>query len=97
MSATKIQEAKDGLANLLDRLVDLTEAEIKTLSSKIEELEEKNEVLLEEIEELKEESLVLPDGFSKNIISMGTLSDLFENLNRIPISEIESLVNKYKI
>lgn len=94
MSLETIKESKGKLVGLINELVNLTEKEIENLSSKIEDLEIK-------VEELEEELKIkvpfnYPKGFNANIVVVGVLEDLFENLNRIPVSEIEALVNKYK-
>jgi len=95
MSLKTIEKAKENLIDLITNLVELTEKEVEKLSTEIEEKES-------EIEELKEElnnttPFKYPKGFNANIVVVGALEELFENLNRIPISEIEELVAKYRI
>lgn len=91
----ELTSAKGSKEELQDEIQDL-EADVKKLKSKIEDLEEENEVLEEENNSL-DTRFQIPDGVNDNIILSGVLEDLFSNLSRIPVAEIESLVKKYSI
>lgn len=89
---TSVKGEKEDFESKLDD----AETELKKLESRIEDLEEENVVLEEENNSL-DTRFQIPSGVNDNIIISGVLEDLFSNLTRIPISEIESLVKKYSI
>jgi len=72
------------------------EEKIEKLERKVSDLEEETECLEEQLEE-KSGYFEYPQGFDNNIIVVGVLESLFENMDRIPISDLEDFVNKYSI
>lgn len=79
------------------------EDEIRDLKSDINNLDEKNDDLRDDVrslerqvEELEKDSRFTLDGMHDNIATELVIKSLFENLDHIPISELESFINKYK-
>jgi len=91
----ELTSVKGDKEELQDEVSDL-EADVKKLKSEIEDLEEENEVIKEESGSI-DTRFQIPTGVSDNIILSGVLEDLFSNLSRIPVAEIEGLVKKYSI
>jgi len=91
----ELTSVKGDKAELQDEASDLRD-DVKKLKSRIEDLEEETECLEEQLEE-KSDCFEYPQGFDNNIVVVGVLESLFENMDRIPISDLEDFVNKYSI
>jgi len=91
----ELTSVKGDKEELQDEASDLRD-DVKKLKSKIKDLEEENEVLEEENNSL-DTRFQIPDGVNDNIILSGVLEDLFSNLSRIPVSDLEEFVKKYAI
>lgn len=76
---------------------------IDNLESKIDNLENDKTDLKDEINILNsdledfDKSFQYPKGFNDNIVVVGVLESLFENLDRIPVSDLEDFINKYAV
>ena len=77
--------------------------EIRDLKSEINSTEEKNDDLRDEVrslerevEELVQDSRFTLEGIHDNISTELVMESLFENLDHIPITQLESFINKYK-
>lgn len=74
------------------------------LKKQIEKLREKNETLKEEVSELQEEiqelesieKYELPKHLSTLRIT-SAINDVIDNIERIPVNELEEFVNKFKL
>lgn len=93
----------DSLKEATELLLDHSETEIRNLKSentrlseKLEEAEETIEFLEEDIEKTEQDSRFILEGIHDNIVTELVIKSLFENLDHIPISELESFINKYK-
>ena len=93
----------DSLKEATELLLDHSETEIRNLKSentrlseKLQEAEETIECLEEDIEKSEQDSRFILEGIHDNIATELVIKSLFENLDHIPISEIESFINKYK-
>lgn len=76
------------------------EEQDQTISAHVKEIVDlKEEVAsFEEIIGEKEKNCFeLPKGFQSNIVTDLALEKLFENLSRIPASDLEDFVNKYAV
>jgi len=91
----ELTSVKGDKEELQDEASDLRD-DVEKLKSKIEDLEEEIGVLEEENNSL-DTRFQIPEGVSDNIILSGALEDLFLNLSKIPVSEIENLVKKYSL
>jgi len=93
----------DSLKEATELLLDHSETEIRNLKSensrlsdKLQEADETIECLEEDIEKTEQDSRFILEGIHDNITTSLAMENLFENLDHIPISELESFINKYK-
>ena len=93
----------DSLKEATELLLDQSETEIRNLKSentrlqeKLDEADETIESLQEDIEKTEQDSRFVLEGIHDNISTELVMQSLFENLDHIPIPELESFINKYK-
>lgn len=89
---TSVRSDKEDLE---ENETELTE-KVVVLERKVSDLQEENEVL-EEANNSLDTRFQIPDGVNDNIILSGVLEDLFSNLSRIPVSDLEEFVTKYAV
>lgn len=102
MSKTSLEIVElinNSAADLLTKIGEL-EVISENLESKISEQNDEIEELEGELNDIEEDE----DSFNfelrkdqNNLRNISCLEELFENLDRIPINELEELVNKYKL
>lgn len=93
----------DSLKEATELLLDESDTEIRNLkkensnlSKKLEDAEETIECLEEDIKTTKQDSRFILEGIHDNIITEAVIESLFENLDHIPITELESFINQHK-
>lgn len=71
---------------------------LESHEKEITKLNEENESLQGEIEELNEGlKIQIPEGIHNNIRTMSCIESLINNLDYVPINELEQLVSKYAV
>ena len=89
------KEAEDIFEEYDDEIQDY-KSDISRLAKKNEDLDEEIECLEKQVEELESDSPFILEGVHDNIVTKLTVENLFENLDHIPVAELESFINKYK-
>lgn len=88
--------SKDNFLIMLDGLKAEAEEVFSIYEDKIRDANDEVEGLEEQVSELENRDMFYVDKHNLNIVTVSMLEDLFDNLDHIPHSELESLINKYK-
>lgn len=95
----KLEEIKEKHCidtDLIVSCIEKQQSEIESLKSTRRELKDEINVLNANLEDY-EKSFQYPKGFNDNIVVVGVLENLFENLDRIPVDKLEEFINQYVI
>jgi len=94
---SEVLEQISKITGIVGTFIEKQDQEISDHVKKINDLKEEVAVLEEAIEEKDKSSYELPKNFQSNIVTDLALEKLFENLSRIPASDLEDFVNKYAV
>lgn len=87
-----------------EEIFDEYEADIKEFEDDLKLANEQKDDLKDELEELQDRVLELEtevpnafhlEGFHNNIVTQSTIQQLFDNLDRIPIQDLQNFLNNY--
>ena len=92
----EVYEAAENLFEEYEDEIKSLKDEISTLNEEVADLKYAEIEMRNEIAELSGESHFELEGIHDNIVTEMVIESLFENLDHIPVTELESFINQHK-